>query len=98
MQKNFFRSGDWNALCDSCGKKFKASQLRQRWDGFMVCEADYETRHVADFIRAPKGERPIPWSRPEGADASIGPTYISESTGTQDITIPVVTPGNAGTL
>jgi hypothetical protein len=98
MSQNYFKSGEWNAICDSCGRKFKASQLKRRWDGFMVCEEDYEARHIADFIRAPKGERPIPWSRPEGTDVSVGPTYISESSGTQDTTIPTVTPGNEGAL
>ena len=30
----YYKSGDWLAICDSCGRKFKASQLRERWDGF----------------------------------------------------------------
>lgn len=98
MATNRFISGEWNVLCDSCGRKFKASELKKRWDGFMVCAEDWEPRHIADFIKAPKGEKPIPWSRPEPSDVSVGPTYISTSTGTQDTDIPTVTPGNAGTL
>ena len=32
-----YTKGDWKAICDVCGRLFKASvNLRQRWDGFMV--------------------------------------------------------------
>ncbi len=58
-----FVSGDWNAVCDSCGFQFKASQLKRRWDGFMVCSKDYETRHPQDFVRAFPESHPIPFSR-----------------------------------
>jgi hypothetical protein len=94
-----FISGEWKALCDSCGVEFKASQLRKRWDGFMVCDADWETRHIADFIKAPKPETPLPWTRPDDHDVeSAAPTYISQSTGTQEHTIPTAPTGNRGTL
>jgi hypothetical protein len=93
---DFFRSGDWNAICDSCGKKLKASTLRKRWDGFMVCAKDWEPRHIADFIKAPHPERALPWTRPEAPDQTIVPAYVS--TGTQDSTIPTAPTGNRGTL
>lgn len=65
MGKNWtYRSGDWNAICDSCGKKLKASQLNKRWDGFMVCADDWEPRHPQDFIRAKKDKISVPWTRP----------------------------------
>ena len=48
---DYLRDGDWNAICDECGKKFKASQLKLRWDGFMVCQRDWEPRHPQDFVR-----------------------------------------------
>ena len=60
--------GDWLADCDVCGFTFKASELKDRWDGLKVCAADWETRHIADFIKAPKGEKALPWTRPEAAD------------------------------
>jgi len=96
MKHNYFIPGEWNAICDSCGRKFKASQLQKRWDGFMVCSEDWEPRHIADFIKAPNPEKAIPWSRPESADREIVVPYVND--GTQDTTIPVVTPGNAGGL
>ena len=89
MEHTYYKPGDYNALCDSCGVKFKASALRKRWDGFMVCAADWETRAINDFIKAPRPARPISWTRSEpSTDSSAAPTYISESIGSQDTTIP----------
>lgn len=59
-----YSSGDWNAICDSCGKKLKASELTKRWDGLMVCKDDYEPRHQQDFLRARKDKISVPWTRP----------------------------------
>lgn len=66
-----YKSGDYNAICDTCGLEFKASKLRKRWDGFMVCEADWNIRHPLDFIKAPGSEKALPWTRPEGEDVFI---------------------------
>ena len=60
--------GDWNALCDVCKFKFKASDLRRRWDNLMVCEKDWGPRHPQDFIRAVPDMQAVPWTRPEPAD------------------------------
>lgn len=69
--QDYFKPGDWNAYCDVCGFKFKASQLRKRWDGHMVCEKDYEERHPQELIRMPKEDTSVPWSRYHE------PTYIT---------------------
>ena len=42
--------GDWAVICDRCGFKFKASQLKQEWTGLMVCTKCYEERHPQDFL------------------------------------------------
>jgi hypothetical protein len=62
--RNYLDLGNWNALCDSCGRKFKASQLLRRWDGLMVCKHDYETRHPSDFLRVQRERITVPFSRP----------------------------------
>lgn len=62
--KNHLVSGSWNALCDSCGRKFKAQDLQRRWDGLMVCKEDYEVRHPADFLRVQKEKISVDFSRP----------------------------------
>lgn len=60
--------GDWNAICDVCGGKFKASQLRKRWDNLRVCSADWEPRNEQDFVRATRDRQAVPWTRPESPD------------------------------
>ena len=73
--KETYVPGDWAAICDQCGMKYKASQLRKRYDGFMVCSADWETRHPQEFVRAVPDNRPLPWTRPEAPDQFISVTY-----------------------
>ena len=70
---NTYKKGDWNAICDSCGRKFKASQLRRRWDGLRVCKDDWEPRHPQDFLRGKPDKPSVPWSRPEQADTFVTP-------------------------
>lgn len=68
MSNDHFVKGDYNAICDFCGQKFKASKLRKNWQGFMVCERDWELRHPQDAVRAKKDDQSVPWTRPESAD------------------------------
>jgi len=76
MGRTYAKKGDWNAICDVCGFKYKASQLRPRWDGLRVCAEDWETRHPSDLYRAPMGiESQVPWTRPEPAEATIDVTF-----------------------
>ena len=46
-----YDSGDWKADCDVCGRTYKASKLKQRWDGLRVCQQDWEPRQPQDFVR-----------------------------------------------
>jgi len=71
--RNHLALGNWNALCDSCGRKFKALDLRKRWDGLMVCTEDYELRHEQDFLRVQKEKITVPFSRPY----PVADTFIS---------------------
>lgn len=54
--KTTFVLGDSKAECDVCGFYMHHSKLRKRWDGAMVCEADFETRHPQDLIK-PRSEK-----------------------------------------
>lgn len=72
--------GEWNAICDVCGFKFKSSELRKRWDGYMVCEDDYEQRHPQDLIRVPKERQAIPWARPVPEDVFVVVAPVDPST------------------
>lgn len=76
MSKNWtYKPGDWWAICDSCGRKFKASQLRKRWDGLMVCSEDWNPRQSLDFVRPNPDKITVPWTRPRPADVFIPVTY-----------------------
>ena len=70
--QNYLKLGDWNAICDVCGFKYKASTMLKRWDNLMVCKKDYEVRHPQDFIRGIADNPSVSWSRPE-TDLFIGP-------------------------
>ena len=87
--RSYLKWGDWNAICQSCGFKYKASQLRKRWDGLMVCPEDFELRHPQDLIKHPKEDTSVPWSSPEPADVFVAdPGYVGAGVGVQDNTIP----------
>ena len=71
MSKSYLRLGSWNAICDRCGRKFKAYQLRRTWDGLMVCEDDWETRHPQELLRTVKDTQKLPWTKPEASDTFV---------------------------
>ena len=33
----FGESNTYNAICDQCGWKYKAKDLKRQWDGLMTC-------------------------------------------------------------
>ena len=67
MKNDNFILGDCKACCDVCGFDFKGSQLRKRWDGAMVCSADWEPRHPQDSIKARAERNNVRDARPEPA-------------------------------
>jgi len=67
--------GDWNAICDACGKQLKASELRQRWDGLKVCNQDWEPRHPQDFVKGVADYQAPPFTRPEQQNQFIPLVY-----------------------
>lgn len=62
--KDFYRSGDYNVRCDTCGAKFKASELRLQWNGIRACYYDFEYRNAQELLRPPRPEQPPWWTRP----------------------------------
>jgi hypothetical protein len=70
---DFYKAGDWLAICDICGFRFKASALRKNWKNEMVCKEDFELRNPQEFIRVRPEKIAAPWVRPEGADVFVGP-------------------------
>lgn len=70
-----YDKGDWKAICDICGGEFKASTLKKRWDGFMVCHKDWETRHPQDFVRGVADLQAPIWTRSEPSDVFVAINY-----------------------
>lgn len=65
MSNDFFKPGDWNAICDTCGRKYKASDLQLQWDNARVCQTCWDPRHPQELL----GPLPVPtsppWTRPD---------------------------------
>jgi hypothetical protein len=68
INNNYFKRGSWNVICDVCGVRHKADQVRKRWDGLMVCAEDWETDHPQKFLRVRSDPKPVPFVRSEPAD------------------------------
>ena len=66
-----YDKGDWKAICDVCGREYKASQLQLRWDALMVCKDDWEPRQPQDFVRGVADIQAVPWARNESSDSFI---------------------------
>jgi hypothetical protein len=65
---DYYAHGENNVICDRCGNKYKASQLRKEWDNFMVCSECWEPRQPQDFVRGRADQQVPPYSRPEQED------------------------------
>lgn len=44
-KKGWSWPGNWKVVCDVCSMQYPSSRIKKRWDGLMVCEKDWETRH-----------------------------------------------------
>lgn len=76
---DYYASGQWNFICDQCGKKFKSSQMRKQWDGLEVCKKCFDYRHPQDFVKGVKDTQSVPVTRPD-----TDPTFTSNA---QDLTV-----------
>lgn len=73
-----YKAGQFNALCDRCGFKYKSGQLRLEWNNLRTCSGPqtnncWEPRHPQDKVRARKDDQSIPWARPEAPDVENAP-------------------------
>jgi len=86
MSRNYYTSGQWNLICDVCGKKIKSGKSRHRWDGFVVCEDDWEERQPQDFVRARQDKITVPFTRPRPTDLFVddGNRTLVDTLVTQD--------------
>lgn len=68
---DYYKSGDWNGICQTCGKKYKYSQLKTQWDGIIACPKCFDYRHPQEFVRAIPDNQSVPDSSPEPTDTFI---------------------------
>lgn len=80
--------GTWNAICDTCGQKFKAKDLRMTWDGFFVCEDCWEPRHPQDFVKSKYDRQGVTIARPDD-DIKFYTTTLNASESAGDTSINV---------
>jgi hypothetical protein len=73
----------YNAICDSCGFKRKASDLRKRWDGVMVCaDTCWEPRNILDFYKTRNDQHVLPFTRSDDTGETDWAPTITGITGT----------------
>jgi hypothetical protein len=63
----YIKGGNY-AMCDVCGEKYRAMELRRRWDGALCCNEDWEPRHPQDFLRGIPDYPQAPVTNPEQPD------------------------------
>lgn len=81
----YYIPGSWNVICDSCGKKIKASEAKQRWDGLIVCPEDFEMRQPQDFVKARADKITVPFTRPRPTDVFEFSCDLFTSSGIADV-------------
>jgi len=100
MIRKTHKLGDWLSLCDRCQRVYYASQLREEWTGWMVCDRCWEPRHPQEFLRGNPENENVPWTRPDSnANTSVttvdGASLVSDNyidtNGDEDATLTVGT-------
>jgi hypothetical protein len=69
--KSSYDPGQWQCICDQCGREYKSNELKLRWDGLMVCSDDWEPRQPQDYVHGVADIQAPPWVRPEPADQFV---------------------------
>jgi hypothetical protein len=79
------KHGQWNALCQRCGFKYKSKQLRKEWTGLRVCSGEgtndcFERRHPQESVRGRADRQAPAWVSPEPTDVDVSPGSGNEVT------------------
>ena len=96
--RNYYVKGDWNALCQRCGFKYKASEMKLEWTGLHVCHHCWEPRHPQDLLKVREDDPTVPWSSPSPTDVftTPGEPLVTENdTGDGDIRFILLTESGA---
>ncbi len=74
MSNNYFSPNNPNKICDICGFKMKANQLRKQWDGKLACLVNdcWSPKHPFDTPLKPLIDNlTIKDARPEPTDVFL---------------------------
>ena len=74
----YIKGGNW-CICDQCGKKYRAFDMRRRYDGALVCEDDWEPRHPLDFVKGILDNTATKVTNPEQTDVYVKQTVQDEN-------------------
>lgn len=66
--QDYYKPGDWNALCSMCGRKRKAGEMVKNWQGMYRCPEHNEQRHPQDFVKNVVDDPTPPWVQPVPED------------------------------
>ena len=76
-ERNNYRHGDHNVICEYSGFKIKRSEARYTWDGHLVKEEFWEPRHPQDFLRGKADNQAVRDARPEGDNDFISTNEVT---------------------
>lgn len=69
--------GPYKCICDLCGRKRHASELKMTWDNFFVCaDTCWQPRHPQDFVEGKADDQTVPIARPDVVQ-TMGTTTLS---------------------
>jgi hypothetical protein len=74
MAKNRFVMNDHNVICDRSGQKYKRSECRMTWNGFLVHKSKWEPRQPQDFVSGKDDQQHVEDARPRGEVKFYVPT------------------------
>ena len=67
-----YRPGDHYAICDICGKRYYASEMRLQWDNLFCCKYCWSPKHPQLQPPKPLHEKQrVEINRPEKEDVFI---------------------------
>lgn len=72
-----YTAGYHRFICDVCGFEFLSDKKRRRWDGLIVCPADYENDHPQKHLRVQPDGQAVKDPRPEPADVFVVGSYCN---------------------
>lgn len=78
--KDYYNSGDWNAVCGQCGRKGKASEMVKNWQGLWMHPEHNEPRQPQDFVRGVPDIQTPPWVQPP-SDVFVGICFPNNTCG-----------------